>query len=78
MDVYIGKGKLWHHLISELYSELGFFERLTAIEKEFPGANVILHKDGYMPKVINISRELISNYIHIKLWDVINHPWWFS
>jgi hypothetical protein len=34
-----------------LYKEFGFFERLTKIEAEFPGANIILHKTGKLPQV---------------------------
>ena len=36
---------------SDLYDTYGLFERLTKIEEEFPGANVILHKISYMPEV---------------------------
>ena len=35
-----------------MYREYGFFQRLTKIEEEFPGANVILHKLGKIPQVI--------------------------
>lgn len=34
-----------------LYSDHGFRDRLTLIEAEFPGANVILHKLGGLPQV---------------------------
>ena len=36
----------FNDIITELYSEYGFFERLSKIEKDFPGANIILHKYG--------------------------------
>lgn len=36
--------------ITSLYKEFGLFERLTQIEKEFPGANIILHKLGVLPQ----------------------------
>ena len=39
------------HCVPDLHEECGFFQRLTMINKEFPGANVILHKLGVLPKV---------------------------
>lgn len=39
------------YLLKELYKDLGLFERLTEIEKECPGANIMLHKIGSMPQV---------------------------
>jgi len=39
------------HFLLGLYSEYGFEERLTKIELEFPGANVMLHKMGHQPPV---------------------------
>ncbi|OWF42670.1 phytanoyl-CoA dioxygenase-like [Mizuhopecten yessoensis] len=44
--------------IKHLYKEYGLFERLTKIETEFPGANVILHKTGELPQAY---RDLWSN-----------------
>ena len=35
-----------------LYSEYGYEKRLTMIEAEFPGANILLHKLGKLPKVL--------------------------
>ena len=50
---------LFLHLFhSELYKEFGFFERLTKIEEEFPGANIILHKTGKLPQVY---RKMFNN-----------------
>lgn len=37
--------------LSALYKELGFFERLISMERDFPGTNVILHKNGVLPDV---------------------------
>lgn len=34
-----------------MYKEYGFFERLSKIEEDFPGANIILHKYGVLPQV---------------------------
>ncbi|XP_062576223.1 uncharacterized protein LOC134238116, partial [Saccostrea cucullata] len=36
--------------IKSLFSEYGFFERLSKIENEFPGANIVLHKYGVLPQ----------------------------
>jgi len=36
-----------------LYSEYGFEKRLTMMEAEFPGTNVLLHKLGRLPKVLS-------------------------
>ncbi|XP_062616942.1 uncharacterized protein LOC134278659 [Saccostrea cucullata] len=44
--------------IKKLYKEFGFFERLTKIEAEFPGANILLHKMGKLPQAF---RDLWSN-----------------
>ena len=35
----------------DLHADSGLFERLTKIEEEFPGANVILHKLACPPDV---------------------------
>lgn len=37
--------------IKQKYEEYGLFERLTMINREFPGANIMLHKLGVMPQV---------------------------
>lgn len=65
--------------IKKLYSELGFFERLTALEKEFPGTNIILHKLGAMPLEIQQlwSNERLLNVIEQLIGpDIIGHPVW--
>ena len=43
----------------------GFYDRLTMIEKQFPGAAVLLHKEGYLPKGF---RDLWANE---KLLNVV-------
>ena len=57
---------LFELVSTELYSECGLFERLTKIEAEFPGANVILHKTGKLPPVrfikINLSFSLLFSF----------------
>ena len=42
----------------DLYSQYGFYERLTHLEKAFPGANILLHKVGIMTKVRHILKRL--------------------
>ena len=39
-------------LLSDLYKEYGLFQRLTKLEEEFPGANVLLFKHQKIPQVI--------------------------
>jgi len=65
--------------IKNLYKEYGLFERLTQIEAEFPGANIILHKLGKLPKafrdlwsnprLLNVVEQLIGP-------DIMGHPVW--
>jgi hypothetical protein len=38
-------------LFLDLYADLSVHERLIAIEKDFPGANIILTLLGYLPDV---------------------------
>ena len=37
--------------LSDLYSDHGFKDRLSLMERDFPGANILLHKLGVMPQV---------------------------
>ena len=37
---------------SDLYKEYGLFQRLTKLEEEFKGANILLFKHQKIPKVI--------------------------
>ncbi|KAL8622941.1 hypothetical protein ACOMHN_027062 [Nucella lapillus] len=65
--------------IKSLYKEYGLFERLTHIEKDFPGANIILHKQGKLtqafrdlwsnPRLLNVVEQLIGD-------DIMGHPVW--
>lgn len=65
--------------IKKLYKDLGFFERLTKIEAEFPGANIILHKTGKLPqafrdlwandRLLNVIEQLIGP-------DIATSPVW--
>ena len=39
--------------VAGLYSEYGYEKRLTMLEAEFPGANILLHKLGRLPKALD-------------------------
>ncbi|KAH3859334.1 uncharacterized protein LOC127871842 isoform X2 [Dreissena polymorpha] len=65
--------------IRDTYSEHGLFERLTKIESEFPGANILLHKFGRLPdafkklwtneRLLNVVEQLIGP-------NIAGHPVW--
>ncbi|XP_050406206.2 uncharacterized protein LOC126821756 isoform X1 [Patella vulgata] len=65
--------------IKQLYDEYGLFERLTHIEREFPGANILLHKAGQLPqplknlwtneRLLNVVEQLIGP-------EISGHPVW--
>ena len=37
--------------MTDKHEDAGLFERLTKINNDYPGANIILHKLGVMPQV---------------------------
>ena len=39
------------HNVAGLHEDVGLFQRLTVLEKEFPGASVLVHKLGLLPPV---------------------------
>jgi hypothetical protein len=52
--------------LTDLYRELGYFERLTAIEEEWPGANILLHKGDGLPQV-----SLLQNMAYKRMrWSI--------
>lgn len=53
------------YLLKELYKDLGLFERLSEIEKECPGANIMLHKIGSMPQVCQVYLYIIEKIKYI-------------
>ncbi|PVD25798.1 hypothetical protein C0Q70_13458 [Pomacea canaliculata] len=65
--------------IKNLYKEYGLFQRLTHIEEEFPGANILLHKQGQLPqafkdlwsspRLLNVVEQMIGP-------DIMGHPVW--
>ncbi|XP_046567729.1 probable alpha-ketoglutarate-dependent hypophosphite dioxygenase isoform X2 [Haliotis rubra] len=65
--------------ITDTYKDLGFFQRLTQLEKDFPGTNVLLHKLGKLPQAFrNLwSNERLLNVIEQLLGpDIAGHPVW--
>ncbi|KAL4237484.1 hypothetical protein ACF0H5_002200 [Mactra antiquata] len=65
--------------IKNLYEEYGFTERLTKIENEFPGSNIICSKLGAVPEAL---KELWSNERMLNLVeqligpDIAGNPAW--
>ncbi|KAL4219387.1 hypothetical protein ACF0H5_021967 [Mactra antiquata] len=65
--------------IKNLYKEYGLFQRLTKLEEEFKGANILLFKHQKMPKafrdiwcnerLLNVVEQLIGP-------DIAGHPVW--
>ena len=51
----------------ELYTEYCLYQRLSKIEEEFPGANIILHKTGKLPQVMEL-----QVYVNQNQFKVIN------
>jgi len=43
-----------------LYSEYGYDNRLTMLENEFPGSNVLLHKLGRLPQASFLQTKLLQ------------------
>lgn len=51
---------------ADLYSDYDLFKRLTKIENDYPGANIILHKYGMLPPVSNtyaIIHAYLKNFL---------------
>lgn len=65
--------------VSGLYREYGLFQRLTALEEAFPGANILMFKAGILPlayrqlwscdKFLNMAEQVLGP-------DVAGHPVW--
>jgi hypothetical protein len=66
--------------IKSLYSEYGYESRLTKLEEDFPGANILLHKLGKLPqafrdvwsneRLLNVAEQLLGTS------DLVGHPVW--
>ncbi|XP_069117186.1 phytanoyl-CoA dioxygenase domain-containing protein 1 homolog [Argopecten irradians] len=65
--------------IKDLYSKHGFFERLTIIERDFPGANIVLHK---YPAISQAFKDLWTNERLLNVIEqligpeIAGHPLW--
>ncbi|XP_060071963.1 uncharacterized protein LOC132551834 [Ylistrum balloti] len=65
--------------IKDLYNEYGLFKRLTHIEKDFPGANIILHK---YPELTEAFKNLWTNERLLNVVEqligpeIAGHPLW--
>lgn len=65
--------------IKDKYADASFYTRLTLIEKEFPGAAVLLHKHGVMPKAFQDlwTNERLLNVIEQFIGpEIAGHPVW--
>ncbi|XP_046548110.1 phytanoyl-CoA dioxygenase domain-containing protein 1-like [Haliotis rubra] len=65
--------------IKNLYKDKGLFERLSFIEKEFPGANILLHKAGILPPAFRAlwGNERLLNLVEQLIGPKIaGHPVW--
>ncbi|XP_073241055.1 uncharacterized protein [Porites lutea] len=65
--------------IQDKHKDASFYERLILIEKQFPGAAVLLHKHGVMPKAFQDlwSNERLLNVIEQFIGpDIAGHPVW--
>jgi hypothetical protein len=38
-------------VVAELFEDAGVYSRLTKLEEAYPGANILLFKEGKLPKV---------------------------
>ena len=65
--------------IANLHSDRGFYERLTCLERDFPGAAVLVHTHG------RLGPELARLWSHTRLLDIVEqfigpdiagHPVW--
>lgn len=63
----------------DTYSDKGFHDRLTYLEKDFPGAVILLHKLGKLPAAFRElwSNERILNGVEQLIGpDIQGHPVW--
>jgi len=83
-DIKVMVDKLAHQLydagkVKSLYSELGLFQRLTKLEEDFTGANVLLFKYQKMPQSFQklwSSPRLLNLMEQILGPEVAGHPTW--
>lgn len=66
-------------LIDDDAAQLGFYERLSRLEEQFPGAAVLLHKRGVLPKAFQdlwSAPVLLSAAQQLVGPDIDGHPVW--
>ncbi|XP_041369338.1 uncharacterized protein LOC121383399 isoform X2 [Gigantopelta aegis] len=57
--------------IKDMYKDYGLFQRLTMLEKEYPGSNILLFKHQKMPKAF---RDLWCNELMLNLVEQLIGP----
>ncbi|XP_031575072.1 uncharacterized protein LOC116308732 [Actinia tenebrosa] len=65
--------------ITNKHEDASFNDRLTLLEKEFPGAAILVHKIGFMPKAFQDlwSNERLLNVVEQMIGpDIAGHPVW--
>ena len=65
--------------ISNKYQNEGFLTRLTALEQVFPGAAVLIHTGGILPKAFQdiwSSKKLLDIIEQILGPEIVGHPVW--
>ncbi|XP_005105567.1 uncharacterized protein LOC101849867 isoform X4 [Aplysia californica] len=65
--------------IKDLHKDKSLFQRLTHLEKEFPGTNVILHKQGKLAQSFQAlwSNERLLNVVEQLIGpEIMGHPVW--
>ncbi|RUS88917.1 hypothetical protein EGW08_003356 [Elysia chlorotica] len=65
--------------IKDLYKDKGLFERLTYIEADFPGANILMHKEGTLTKAFQDlwAGERMLNLVEQFIGpEIMGHPVW--
>ena len=70
------------HNITHTHTDLGFYKRMAALEKQFKGASVLLHKTPDLPpsfrdlwsdkRLLDIAQQLLGG----EKVDVAGHPVW--
>jgi len=70
---------IYQNKIQDLHENDSFYQRLTAIDAQYPGTAVLLHKRGILPPEIASlwsSETLISIAKQLLGPDIAGHPVW--
>ncbi|XP_068681653.1 uncharacterized protein [Montipora foliosa] len=65
--------------IKDKHKDASFYERLILLEKQFPGATVLMHKNGVLPKAFQDlwTNERLLNVVEQFIGpDIAGHPVW--